>query len=458
MSSAINVYIIKDFSRLGRNYIDMGELLEQLFPILGVRLIAVNDHYDSDDVKYQTGDFEIARKNLVNYFYSIDTSRKIKTANQILMEQGKRFYGARVNYGYYIDPVHKRDLLVDPEAADIVKRIFELYLDRYSIKEIAVILNSENIPSPGEYKKLKNPKLHFSDRHRNGEKLFWNHENLSYILRDEGYTGVYFAGKTKLVSVGSTKVIKLPKDQWIRVENHHEAIISKEMFEQVQAKLNKRRKPASYTEVSSKVLGGKVICGVCHKALKSTGKNECYYCRTPQYMEDAKCTRDRILVKKVEQLVLDAINSLIVYCSDKDSFKKLLGDVPTQIKEYSSKLAAEQKRERRLRARVLTLYEQWKDGKINQNVFLKQKSDVEKDIVLVLDEMEALKKKIDELKLEQEQSMNLSSVIQKYEKSKLLTREMAEAFIKEVTVFDSKHIEIKWNFSSLPISVKEIGV
>ena len=132
--------------------------------------------------------------------------------------------------------------------------------------------------------------------------------------------------------------------------------------------------------------------------------------------------------------------------------------MPTQIKEYSSKLAAEQKRERRLRARVLTLYEQWKDGKINQNVFLKQKSDVEKDIVLVLDEMEALKKKIDELKLEQEQSMNLSSVIQKYEKSKLLTREMAEAFIKEVTVFDSKHIEIKWNFSSLPISVKEIGV
>lgn len=143
----INCIIVKDLSRLGRNYLEMGNYLEKIFPFLGIRVIAINDHYDSDKNIGTTTEIEVPFKNLINDLYAKDISKKVKTAQHSLKKQGK-FISAYAFYGYLKDRKDKHQLIIDPESSKVVKRIFKLYIDGTGMTDIARILNDEGVLTP----------------------------------------------------------------------------------------------------------------------------------------------------------------------------------------------------------------------------------------------------------------------------------------------------------------------
>lgn len=223
----INTVIVKDLSRIGRDYIVSGQYTEVYFPSKGVRLIAVNDGYDSFDGFSDMIPF----KNVLNEMYARDTSRKIRSSLHTKMLEGS-FIGNFAPYGYKKDENNKNHLVIDSAPAEIVKRIFKYAYSGLRPTEIAEILNNEKIFIPKEYRKYGILKGDTEDR------LIWRASTVCKILSNEVYIGSIVQGKSRKASFKSDVIIRNPKNEWIKSENKHEAIIDREIFE----KISERRK------------------------------------------------------------------------------------------------------------------------------------------------------------------------------------------------------------------------
>ena len=197
-------------------------------------------------------------------------------------------------------------------------------------------------------------------------------------------------------------------------------------------------------------LRGKVRCAVCKRALKVTGWNKYYYCLTPHYIKTEMCSHDHVPVEKMENLVLHAINSLIACCTDGEKFEKIVGGIKFQLKECAAKLQRLQRQESRLKIKIKTTYEQWKEGEVTQEAYLSKKAGLNKRLSETLDEIETSRDELNDLEAKQAQSLTLKKSAQKFEGITTLTAEIVQAFIEEVVFYDAKHIEIKWNFGILP--------
>ena len=225
MEGSVRCILVKDLSRLGRNYTETGRYLEQIFPRMGVRFIAVNDQYDSaknTDSAQQMAVF----KNVFNDFYAADASAKVRTSLNILKRQGK-FLARQAPYGYRIDPQDKYHLLPDEETAPIVRQIYELFLGGTSRTKIAGRLNREGIPSPAGYKKL-------TDKNRQFTGL-WNAETIRRILSHPVYQGDMAQQFTRMVSYKVHVRRRVDPSEWIIVQNTHEPLVSREDFALAQA-------------------------------------------------------------------------------------------------------------------------------------------------------------------------------------------------------------------------------
>ena len=180
----INCVIVKDFSRFGRDYIELGDYLERIFPFMGVRFISINDHYDSADYKGTTGGLDVVMKNIVYDYYSKDLSIKVKTAKYQKMKQGK-YLGGHVPYGLMKDPKDKHKLIIDPEAAAVVREIFDMAIAGMRLIDMARTLNERGIETPGQYYRRKHPGTKkFADA---SDMVCWNHNNIRNILQQEMY-------------------------------------------------------------------------------------------------------------------------------------------------------------------------------------------------------------------------------------------------------------------------------
>ena len=224
----INLICVKDFSRFSRDYIETGNYLECTFPFMGVRFISINDGYDSDDYKGTTGGLEVVMRSIIYAAYSKDLSVKTTTAKIQMMKQGK-YVGGYAPYGYVLHPEIRNKLKLDPEAAEVVRRVFNEALKGRNTSQIALGLNDDNIPTPGQYFKGKHPdKKKYS---RMSEKISWTASMVYKILTSYVYTGATVGHKRKSGGVGSRKTISQKKEDWIIVEGMHEAIVSKEEFD-----------------------------------------------------------------------------------------------------------------------------------------------------------------------------------------------------------------------------------
>jgi len=227
----IDCIVVKDFSRFGRNYLEVGNYLEQIFPFLAIRFFSVNDHFDSFENIGAAGAIEVGFKNIIHEAYSKDLSEKIKSVRRMKAEQGK-FVTAFAPYGYKKAEISKNQLIIDEECAVIVRRIFSLFLGGTGKTSIACLLNEEGIPSPYMVRRQRNERFH-SIGGKN--ETYWTAGTVSRILSDQRYTGDAIYGKVRPETIGSNKDVSVPKEDWIVVPDAHPLIVEREIFEAVRS-------------------------------------------------------------------------------------------------------------------------------------------------------------------------------------------------------------------------------
>lgn len=230
-SQRINCIIVKDLSRFGRNYIETGKYLEQVFPFLGVRFIAINDSIDTSRAQSDAEQFILPFKNLFNDSYCKDISTKVRSQLAIKRKNGD-FVGSFASYGYVKDPGNHNQLIIDPEAAEVVRSIFTWKIQGLSAERISDKLNSLGVLCPMEYKRLHGMKV--STNFRTNDKAKWSPVSVLRILKNELYVGVTTQGKTTTPSYKIKRLVEKPESEWDRVEGTHEAIISQDVFDAVQ--------------------------------------------------------------------------------------------------------------------------------------------------------------------------------------------------------------------------------
>lgn len=437
----VNCVIVKDLSRFGRDYINTGNYLERWFPGHGVRFLAVNDHIDSEKGPY---DMLLPFKNVFNEQYARDISHKVKSAVQAKQRQGA-FIGAFASYGYRKDPENHNKLVIDPCAAAVVQRIFDLYEQGNGKIKIARLLNAEGIPCPSEYKKLNGERYH--NGQRLGKTTYWTYATIHRMLKNQMYAGNMEQGRAPRQTMHG-KAKQLDRSQWTVVEGTHEPIISRSQWDRVQTLLSKDTRVPSFAQNISP-FAGFLRCGDCGRAMcKTNHPNGVYYCcgSYKRYGPSA-CTRHGISQRELEQIVLDDLNKIIAAVGD----LKVLAEEAAPKKKLRN-LQAEREHIRSNLDRVYYLkknaYEDYRTGLLTQMDYLRYKEDYTR-------QEEALSSQLTQL--EQAQPENIferpwiASLLLHGKLTGLDRATMAET-VKEILVFEDGHMEVTYLFSD------ELGV
>ncbi len=294
----IDVIIIKDLSRLGRNYIETGNFVEVVFPAMGVSVISVDEKYEIDSSDYYGSDY-VPLKNLFNDMYAKDISKKVRSS-LIVKKYNGEFVGKLAPYGYTKNPKNKHKFLIDKNVSHIIIKIFDMTLDGKSRREVADFLNQNDILTPSEYLNIKTNKDVTVMKK-------WNSEMVNSILRNENYTGTLFQGKKRKLNYRVNKKINIDKDNWIVTKNHHEAIISKEKFDKVQEILDRKSKvnKDGSIDILSGILKRK-SCG--SNMIKRTSKGKVYY-YCSNYYRKKNCENNKSTSKSiVEKFIKKELN------------------------------------------------------------------------------------------------------------------------------------------------------
>lgn len=438
----INCIIIKDLSRLARNNEEAGKLIFVVFPFYGIRFISVNDKVDSYLDPKSVNNISIQFKNLMNDEYSRDLSKKVKSARLTRQKRGE-FLGSFAPYGYDKDPNDHHRLIIDPIAAEVVRLIYKKYLEGETFAKIASYLSLQGILTPCMYKRSRGMKLYNSN---NDKFIMWNGGTIRNILQDEVYTGTLVQGRRKKLSYKAKKFMAVNKEDWLRFENAHEAIISKEDFEKVQELLEKKKMPTHNTKTKNIYLG-LVFCGECGHAMalsskKSYSTYQAFYCKFFK-KEKAYCNRKRIKVSVLSDIIIIALNQYLRFYVSLENVMKTLN------KKADTMLTKNQKDElnkqlMNLREEKKNLYIQFKCEAITRKQYEEGRAMCDSRML----EIENRLKEIDEsVSTTKEMEKNLFiELFKKYKKFTKLNREILETFVKKITVYSSKSLEIEWNF------------
>jgi DNA invertase Pin-like site-specific DNA recombinase len=368
--------IVKDLSRFGRNYLDAGEYIEKIFPFLGVRFIAVNDHYDSLGDKKASDDLIIPFKNLINEAYCRDISVKIRSQLEIKRKNGQ-FLGSFATFGYLKDEQNKNKLVVDEYAADIVRDIFKWKLEGVSPQDIADTLNKLGVLSPMEYKRSLGMK--FTTSFKTNTKALWSAGTVIRILKNPIYTGVLVQGKETTPSYKVHKRITKDESEWIVIEDSHEAIITKIDFNSVQKilKLDTRRSP---DDEAVQLFSGMVFCGDCgasmvRKTVPAGGRKYIYYVCSA-HKQDKSCSPHRMRDTVLEGIVLDSLKQHIREVVDMSELIEITDTAPlrtAQAQKVQRQLDKKHEEYEKLQKLLMSLYENLTDGIIDREEYARLK-------------------------------------------------------------------------------------
>ena len=432
----INCVLVKDLSRFGRDYIEMGRYLERVFPAQGVRFIAVNDHVDSQQGRY---DMLLPMKNIFNTQYARDISDKVRSAIHTKQQRGE-FVGAFPSYGYQKDPANHSHLVIDPAAAQVVRRIFDLFEQGWGKIKIAKQLNAEGIPSPSEYKRI------LGERYHNGRKIdqttYWTYATVHRILQNQMYAGNMEQGRNYRPTMHG-KAVQLDRSEWTVVSDTHEAIIGAEQWERVQALLRKRTRQLSF-EQNQSPFAGFLRCGDCGRAMVKTKRaGGIYYsCGSYKRYGPTVCTKHSISHAVLEEIVLHDLNQII-------SSVQNLQSLAEEAKQPSSR-GRSGERERleggleRLYRLKKSAYEDYRDGLIRREDFMRYQSDYER-------QERELSAQLQQLENVQEEDLLLHPWVQsllQHGKLTSLDRVTVAETVRQILVFEDGRIEITYTFSN----------
>ena len=368
----VDCVIVKDLSRLGRDYIEAGRLIQKTFPAFSVRFIALTDHFDSLTADYNETSLVVPVKNFVNDSYSRDISGKVRSHQKIKREKGE-FIGSFTVFGYKKSEDNRNQLVPDDYAADIVKKIFAWKIEGYSNLAIAKRLDEMGILSPMEYKKLRGEK--FQTSFVTEAKARWSSVAIKRILTNETYIGTLVQGKEEKVNYKVKKSVRKPEDEWVRVPKAHEAIISNEDFEIVQDLLKVDTRAVS-GEKKAHIYAGLLFCGDCMEPMtrrinRYKGRETVsFICSTQN--NGGSCSRHTISEEDLNFLVLTGLRQQVALFLDKSRVLEKIEQMEIHFEEVVAfdkeiqKLHSEQDKYLNLRA---GLYEDLKKGIITEEDF-----------------------------------------------------------------------------------------
>lgn len=426
-ANKVDCIIVKDFSRFGRNSLEAGYFIERVFPLFHTRFISISDSFDSSHFKGDTGGMDVAFKYLINEYYSRDMSVKTKSAKYAKMERGE--YQSKIcPYGYKKSANGRME--PDPEAAEVVRLIFQLAAEGNSGAEIARQLTAQHIPTPGEYKAARGNHTHDISR----TKGVWNNSTVLRMLEDERYTGTYVMGKKAVVEVGSNHVRQRERDNWYAIPDHHPAIVKRETFTAAQEKITRFKLPTR--KQHEYPLKSKMFCGYCRHALRRTNNKTAYYlCRNSQGVNGMECGSVKYFVPEIEQAIFETLKAqLSPVCPAGTLDPGILID---RASDYEQQLSEMQEQKMRL-------YEQYVLGKLDAVSYKREKSVIDGLILKTKSAYSAVAEQAKRMKAQHEEQVERRYIVRELSAIDGLTQTLADLLIDRVYVYHDKRIEIHY--------------
>lgn len=423
----ISCIAVKDFSRFSRDYIEMGAYLEQVFPLLGVRFLSINDHYDSQNASGSLPQLDRAFQSLINDLYAKDISVKVKSSLAVRKEKGIYANGS-TPFGYRKAGEDRQKLVpVEPEAG-IVRRIFKLTAKGASSTQIARQFNGEGIKTPVEYKIMRG----MTSRKPRGKGFLWSDSVICEILRNDFYAGDLVYGKYETAAAGQKARLK-PRTEWKVYKDHHEAIVDRETFALVQRSRG-REKPAQRRPKHP--LTGKLFCAGCGRALKIERTRKPYFFCPARYRTDAPECAAHLSAELLEQLILQMLRQELTCRMGADRVAELYWEA---VKERRRRLLGEKKKvqekEKRLMRKRLEVYEQYGKGKITREEYERINGGLE-------GKGEELKKRLQQ----QEERIKRAEEAGSAAWDTALDQTAADIFVKKMIISEAKGARLLWNF------------
>lgn len=440
-TGVINTIIVKDLSRFGRNYIEVGQYLDYVFPAFGIRFIAIQDNVDT--ANRDSGAMEMMPiMNVFNEWHAANTSKKIRAIKRTHAIEGI-YSGSKPPYGYNKDTNEKRTFIVDEEIAPYVVRIFEMYASGISPKQIAEIFNEEDIPSPGRVAYLK-----LGRTYSNNEKPLWEQASVRPILRNIAYIGHLAQQKFSAVSYKNHRIIRKEQNDWVIIYNSHKPIVSQELWDKVQERLKSRSHGKSTNLGYTHPLSGFLYCADCGGKMKmchaATGKNHSmlynFNCGNHMRFGKSMCFSHYIPARALEEIILEDIREKAKYIMlDEQSVKEEFirhNTVLTNnsVKSARKELGTKQRRSEELSRLMQVAYEDRVKGKMPEDIcisFIEKYASEQKSLTAEISELE---NKISDLKNMTQNVDDFIRNIKKYLEVPELTREMCYELIDRIVI------------------------
>lgn len=435
--------IVKDLSRLGRDFSGVLRYVERIFPQLGIRFIAINDGYDNAETKEQL--LAVRMKSLVNDIYPADTSRSVRANLLAKMRNGECVSPFTV-YGYIKSPENKNLLIPDPYAGEIVKDIFRWALEGYNRSDIADKLESLGVLTPLEYKKSTGSK--FNTGFQKKAKCVWSSVMVKRILTNIIYTGTLAQGKRTTPNHKVKTIIHKPKEEWVYFDNAHEALIDKHTFEVVQHLIGRDMRKSPRKRIFS--LSGLVQCAECKEnmIITSPDKEHFYYiCSTYQSREG--CKPHRINAEKLKETVEKAVLYQISLLAEMQDVMQYVGQLSfpeeTILKadRKLEKLDAEYKKLMQIKAK---LYISYTDDVITKEEYLEYKAEYDRQSQQIQDAIIRQKEETKKLFSKMQEKQQWIDEFLKYQDCRQMDRKMLVMLVKDIFIHTKKEIEIVFWF------------
>ena len=452
-SGRINCIIVKDLSRFGRNYLEAGHYIEHVFPFLNVRFIAVTDGFDTLTATPAQLSYLIPLKNIMNENYARDISKKERSAKKVLRKKGC-FLGAYAMYGYE-KTSDKHVIGVDPEAAVHVKTIFDLCEKGYSDSAIAKYLNERKVLCPARYKYEKGIVKNAKYANTSG----WYPQTIAGILTSRVYIGDMVQGARRSKEIKGKKEV-VPKSEWDIVSGTHEAIISKEQFDRVQEirmdrhrqyekMIQENRRLAGKSE-NSGILKGKVFCGDCKRAMVRKHIKSCkdkyrYVC--DMHEKTGQCSRKFLPEQELFEMLGCLIRRQIeAACQVKEWLHSREQEEARELFRFEQTLRETEDKRNRLVQKMAALYQDWKEGLLDQDEYLYMKKRYEEELTGCEGEREELMGRKQEYILAYTSENPALKAVSELPDDFLLSRELVDRLIERIEIYEGNRVRVSFKF------------
>jgi len=433
--------IVKDLSRWGRNYPEVNEYLDQIFPFLGIRFISVNDLYDSNDYKGSTAPMDMAFRSLMHDVYSKELSAKVRQGLAMKTKKGE-YVSGDAPFGYVRSKTERNRLVIDETAASTVRRIFKLACTGMSATGIAATLNSEGLDSPLAHRR-RTGRVVMGASPINGQ-TFWGNTQVLRILADERYTGMMVGMKSKILTLGGKKSQYQPESDWIRVPNTHDAIVSTELFNKVNIRIKRKKSITKSISPHRSPFVGKIICGCCGRIMPRQGyKNPYHFCRGTRFNFNQGCYDGKVYIEDLKNVILAIVKAeaqkvLDVQSKRQHPKESTNGMLVAELKKSAGQIA-------KLEREGLALYEQFADDQITKDAYLELKVENATNLEKVKSRTNELTRHLSATSECAEHQALDESILQRIINASDMTDEIL-SLISKISIHANGHIEIRFTF------------